>query len=101
MSAWKRVTLVWSVVKGDARLLWRALRHPAAPTWLKLGTVALALYLIWPVDLIPDWVPILGVVDDLVLIPLAIATMLKRLPDALRRDIGAAADPLRQHRAGS
>ncbi len=83
----KRLSMLWAVVRGDARLLWRALRHPLAPGWLKAGVAVLVLYLISPVDLIPDWVPVLGVMDDLVLIPLAIRFMLKRLPAHLRNDI--------------
>ena len=34
---WKRLALLWTVVRGDARKLWRALRHPASPGWLKVG----------------------------------------------------------------
>jgi uncharacterized membrane protein YkvA (DUF1232 family) len=76
----KRLTLLWSVLRGDARLLWFALRHPAAPGWLKLGTALLALYVVSPIDLIPDVLPVIGFVDDLVLVPLAIRWLLKRLP---------------------
>lgn len=87
MSAWKRVSVLWSVVKGDARQLWRALRHPQSPGWLKLGTAGLVLYLISPVDLIPDVVPVLGVIDDMVILPLALRWMLGRLPAQVRADI--------------
>ncbi|HEY0886704.1 MAG TPA: YkvA family protein [Ramlibacter sp.] len=76
----KRLTLLWSVVRGDARQLWFALRHPAAPGWLKVGTALIALYLLSPVDIVPDWLPVIGVVDDLVLVPLAIRWLLRRLP---------------------
>lgn len=76
----KRLTLLWTVVRGDARQLWFALRHPDAPGWLKWGTALIALYLISPIDLIPDVVPVIGLVDDLVLVPLAIRWLLKRLP---------------------
>lgn len=76
----KRLTLLWSVIRGDARQLWFALRHPAAPGWLKLGTALIALYLLSPVDIVPDWLPAIGVVDDLVLVPLAIRWLLRRLP---------------------
>jgi uncharacterized membrane protein YkvA (DUF1232 family) len=81
---WKRLSMLWLLVKGDARRLWFALRHPEAPGWLKLGTVGVVLYLLSPIDLIPDVVPVLGVVDDLVLVPLAIRWMLKRLPRHIR-----------------
>ena len=43
---WKRLSVVWSLVKGDAKLLWYALQHPEAPAWLKWGTVAVVLYLV-------------------------------------------------------
>ena len=76
----KRLTVLWSVVRGDARQLWFALRHPAAPGWLKLGTALIALYLVSPVDIVPDWLPVIGIVDDLVLVPLAIRWLLRRLP---------------------
>jgi len=77
---WKRLTLLWTVVRGDARLLWFALRHPAAPSWLKWGTALIALYLFSPIDLIPDMLPVIGLVDDLVLVPLALRWLLNRLP---------------------
>ena len=76
----KRLTLLWALLRGDARQLWFALRHPDAPGWLKLGTVLIALYLISPIDLIPDVLPVIGIVDDIVLVPLAIRFLLKRLP---------------------
>ncbi|HYD77797.1 YkvA family protein [Ramlibacter sp.] len=81
----KRLTLLWTLVRGDARQLWFALRHPAAPGWLKLGTALVAIYLLSPIDLLPDAIPFVGVVDDLVLVPLAIRWMLKRLPPELAR----------------
>ena len=84
---WKRLSLLWSLFKGDARLLWLALRHPQAPGWLKLGTLGILVYLISPIDLIPDVIPVLGVVDDLVLVPLAVRWLYRRLPAWLRAEI--------------
>ena len=84
---WKRWIVLWRVVRGDARRLWFALRHPAAPGWLKVGTALILLYLLSPIDLVPDTIPLLGVVDDLVLIPFAIRFLLDRLPAALRADL--------------
>jgi uncharacterized membrane protein YkvA (DUF1232 family) len=88
LAMWKRLSVLWLLVKGDARRLWFALRHPEAPRWLKVGTALVLLYLISPIDLIPEVVPVLGVVDDLVLVPAAIRWMLNRLPAHIR----AAAD---------
>ena len=77
---WKRVTMLWVLVRGDARQLWFALRHPQAPGWLKVGTALVALYLVSPIDLIPDFIPFFGMMDDMILVPLAIRWLLKRLP---------------------
>jgi len=76
----KRITMFWTLLRGDARELWWALRHPQAPGWLKLGTALIVLYVLSPIDLIPDAIPFLGVMDDIVLVPLAIRFLLKRLP---------------------
>ncbi len=77
---WKRLPLLWTVVRGDARQLWYALRHPAAPAWLKLGTLLIVLYVLSPIDIVPDFIPFFGFLDDVVLVPLAIRWLLKRLP---------------------
>ncbi len=87
---WKRLSLLWTVVRGDARLLWRALRHPQAPGWLKPAALLLLLYVVSPIDFIPEAIPVLGVMDDIVLIPLAIRFLLDKLPASLRADIGRA-----------
>ncbi|MDE2047347.1 MAG: DUF1232 domain-containing protein [Betaproteobacteria bacterium] len=69
------VTALWLLFK-DARtpLLARA-----------VGAVVLA-YALSPIDLIPDWVPVLGLIDDLVLVPLGIALVVRLVPDALWHD---------------
>ena len=82
--------MLWSVVRGDARCLWFALRHPQAPRWLKVGVALIALYVLSPIDLIPDVIPVFGLLDDVVIVPLAIRWLLSRLPahvlaDASRR----------------
>jgi len=81
---WKRAALLWRLVRGDARRLWFALRHPGAPVWLKFGTALIVLYVLSPIDLIPDVIPLLGWVDDVVLVPFAIRWLLSRLPPHLR-----------------
>ncbi len=77
---WKRLTVLWTVLRGDARRLWFAVRHPAAPAWLKIGTALIVFYVVSPIDLIPDVIPVFGVVDDLIVVPLAIRWLLARLP---------------------
>ncbi len=83
---WKRLAILWTAVRGDLRVFWHALRHPASPAWLKLAAVGLLAYLLVPTDLIPDLIPVLGLVDDVVLLPLAIRWLLRRLPPQVRAD---------------
>lgn len=85
----KRLTLLWAVLRGDARQLWYALRHPAAPGWLKLGAALIALYVISPIDIIPDFIPVIGFLDDMVLVPLAIRWLLRRLPPEIAQAAAA------------
>lgn len=87
---WKRLSILWAVVRGDARLLWLALKHPLSPGWLKPAVGLMALYVFSPVDLVPDFIPVLGLMDDVVLLPLAIRFILKRLPQQVRGDIEVA-----------
>ncbi|CAJ92080.1 DUF1232 domain-containing protein [Cupriavidus necator] len=82
---WKRFSALWTLVRRDGRLFWYALRHPDAPPWLKPAAIGLLLYAISPIDLIPDVVAGLGIVDDVVLIPLAVHLILKRLPPHILR----------------
>lgn len=61
-------------------MLWRAFWIPTTPLYLKIATIGAALYLVWPMDLIPDFIPILGWLDDIVIIPLIVAWIVSRLP---------------------
>ena len=88
---WKRFSALWTLVRRDGRLFWYALRHPDAPPWLKPAAFGLFLYAISPIDLIPDFIAGLGIVDDVVLIPLAVHLMLKRLPPHILRQAEARA----------
>lgn len=63
--------------------LWKLFKHPdtpRAPRWIAIAVVAYALS---PIDLIPDFIPVLGQLDDLVLVPLGIALAVKLTPEPL------------------
>ena len=83
---WKRLAVIWAALKGDLRVVWFALRHPQSPAWLKLGVAGGVLYLLMPIDLIPDVIPVLGAIDDLVILTLLLRFMLGRLPAEVRAD---------------
>lgn len=63
-----------------------AIWHPATPRAVKLGALLLLGYLISPFDLLPDWLPLLGVADDVAIAALLIPFLLNRLPEQARRD---------------
>lgn len=68
------------IVRRDGLTLWFAVRHPGVPWYAKaLGFVAVA-YALSPIDLIPDFIPILGMLDDLVILPALIWVVLKLIP---------------------
>jgi len=81
---WKRIAVLWTVVKHDVRLLWFALQHPQAPGWLKWAAIGLVAYVLSPVDFIPDMLPIVGWLDDAVLVPLVMRWLIGRLPAHVR-----------------
>jgi uncharacterized membrane protein YkvA (DUF1232 family) len=73
----KLFLVMWRMSKADLRLLWFALKHQDRPVWLLPASIALALYVIAPFNLA---IPVLDVVDDMVLVPLVLHTLLKLLP---------------------
>lgn len=69
-----------------------AVRDPDTPFLLRITSLAAALYLVSPIDLIPITVPVLGVMDDLVIVPWTTALVAGRLPEPVRLRAGAKAD---------
>ena len=60
--------------------LYLAARHPLTPWYAKLVVAGFVAYAVTPVDLVPDVIPILGIVDDLIFVPLAIAAAIRFVP---------------------
>ena len=56
----KKIAALYALIRKDAAILWFALRHPARPAWLRPSVAMLALYLLSPIDLIPDVLPVIG-----------------------------------------
>ena len=60
--------------------LWKLFRHPDTPRAAKLVALLVLAYAVSPIDLIPDFIPVLGWIDDLILLPLGIALAVKLTP---------------------
>lgn len=86
-----RLGRLFRTVGRDILVFWYASRHPATPRLMKLVALLLAVYVFSPLDLIPDWLVGLGLVDDISLIALGIPALLKLMPENAVRDARAAA----------
>jgi uncharacterized membrane protein YkvA (DUF1232 family) len=67
-------------IKRDVHALYLASRDPRVPWYAKAMAVVVAGYALSPIDLIPDFVPVLGYVDDVILMPLGIMLVVRMIP---------------------
>jgi uncharacterized membrane protein YkvA (DUF1232 family) len=72
--------------------LWFMLKDPRAPRGPKLLAFAVLAYALSPIDLIPDFIPVLGLLDDLILLPLGVALVIWLVPALLWQEMLAKAD---------
>ncbi|GHU05469.1 hypothetical protein FACS1894158_08370 [Betaproteobacteria bacterium] len=78
-------------LKAETFVLYLAARHPDTPWYAKLLVAAIAAYAFSPIDLIPDFIPVVGYLDDLVLIPVGIALAIKLVPPSVLTECRARA----------
>jgi len=92
-------------LKRDVLALWLAARDRRTPAVAKLVAGAVAAYALSPIDLIPDFVPVLGFLDDLIIVPLGIALAARMIPSDLmtmfRAEAQTIADGPRSHAAAA
>ena len=73
-------------IRGDAQALAIAARDERMPLLSKLLIAGLVLYLLSPIDLVPDVIPVIGLVDELILMPIGIALAVRLTPPAVLDD---------------
>ena len=72
---------VWArSLKRDTHAVWLAARDPRTPWYAKALGIAVAAYALSPIDLIPDFIPVLGYLDDLLIVPAGLWLVLKLIP---------------------
>jgi uncharacterized membrane protein YkvA (DUF1232 family) len=81
-------------IKRDVLALWLAARDPRVPWYVKALCAGIAAYALSPIDLIPDFVPVLGYLDDVILLPLAIMLAVRMLPTELLAELRTEAERL-------
>ena len=67
-------------IKRDVHALYLAARDPRVPWYAKATAACSAAYALSPIDLIPDFIPVLGYLDEVVIVPLAIMLAVKMIP---------------------
>ncbi len=79
------------IIKSDVHAIYLAARDPRTPWYAKALAVCVAGYALSPIDLIPDFIPILGYVDDILIVPIGIFAVVKLIPPEVMAENRAAA----------
>ena len=79
-------------IKRDGVTLWFAGKHPETPWYAKALGLFVVAYALSPIDLIPDFIPVLGYVDDILLLPVLIWLTVKLLPTSVLTECRLQAD---------
>lgn len=74
-------------IRRDVTALWLAARDPRVPWYAKAVAACIAAYALSPIDLIPDVIPVLGYLDDLLIVPLGIVVAVKLIPVSVMADL--------------
>lgn len=77
---WKEKT---GELKWEAYALYLCSQHPQTPLYAKLFALVIVGYAMSPIDLIPDFIPVIGYLDDLILIPFGIALLIRMVPNEI------------------
>ena len=84
---------IWArVVKRDVHALYLASRDPRVPWYAKAIAIVVAAYALSPIDLIPDFIPVLGYLDDVILLPLGVLLVVKLIPTEIMAEFRELAD---------
>ncbi len=79
------------LIRRDVLALYLAGRDPRVPWYAKVLALATAAYALSPIDLIPDFIPVIGYLDDLIIVPLGILCVVKMIPADIMADLRAQA----------
>lgn len=84
-------------IKRNVFVLYLAYKDPRVSWYAKLVAVGVVAYAFSPIDLIPDFIPVLGYLDDLIIVPLGITLALKLIPQEVIRDCRDKAEEIRKN----
>ncbi|MFB3100713.1 MAG: YkvA family protein [Gammaproteobacteria bacterium] len=73
-------------LKSNVFLLYRGSRDPRMPLHVKILALLIVAYIISPIDIIPDFIPVLGLLDEVILVPIMLAFTVSLIPDEIRQE---------------
>ena len=85
-------------VKVDLIALSLAARDPRTPWCAKLIVAGAVAYALSPIDLVPDFIPVIGLIDDLIFIPIALAIAIRFIPDEVLAECRSRAGEIAERR---
>jgi uncharacterized membrane protein YkvA (DUF1232 family) len=92
---------IWArALKRDAYAIYLAARNPNTPWYVKVLATVVAAYAFSPIDLIPDFIPVIGYLDDLILVPLGIWLVVWLIPEQAMAEYRAQAGEVMQQPHG-
>lgn len=94
MRFWQRLRFWARLVLQDGLALYVAARDPRTPWFAKLLALLVAAYALSPIDLIPDAIPVFGFLDEVILLPIAIALIARLIPGEIMAESRAAAQAM-------
>ncbi len=89
---WRRLKDWARAIRRDVHALWLAARDPRTPWYARAFALAIAAYALSPIDLIPDFIPVIGQLDDFIVVPAGFYVVWRMIPREVWRDAQARAE---------
>ncbi|MGE3320494.1 MAG: YkvA family protein [Candidatus Berkiella sp.] len=87
-----KIKLAYVKLDREVMTLWFVLKHPDTPWYVKLLAMFVVAYALSPIDLIPDFIPVIGLLDDLIIILGSICLLFKLVPNTVLEECRVLAD---------
>jgi len=73
-------------LKSHVHALYRGMHDPRVPWYVKALTLLVIAYVVSPIDIIPDFIPVIGLLDEVILVPLALSLIVRLMPQEVMQD---------------
>lgn len=83
---WQKLRQWTRSLKSHLMTLWFSRKHPETPLVAKVSAIVVVAYALSPIDLIPDFIPIIGYLDDMIIVPIGVYITLRLVPEHVLAD---------------